>query len=372
HRYHYNDLETSDEYFRKILAAPNHENSSEEHCLAWEAIAKGNLGGNLHKQGKYDEAIPLLEFARKTMAGINDFAYASGMVALLADVYLEKKNLTQCKYYIDMGVDYIQRSYPSQRWERLYPVMAKYYTIMGNTILAAAYQDSALIYQKKAYEEYDALKLVYAEQQASRLEQQAKEEELQVERVQTAYYKHVAFYVGIILLIITGLLLYAINLYRRKRAVYRALVKKSQEWAADRKESVKPEETTVVTGKPNEVELALMERIRKLMDEERMYINVHFTLNSMVEQLGVNRTYISATLNKCAGKTFTQYINEYRIREAIDIMSAKENQYLTIDNIAYNSGFSDRRTFHRIFKKVTGLTPSEFRTNLPGTSARDF
>ena len=371
YRYHYKDLQASDEYFRKILTVPNHENSSEEHCLAWEAIAKGNLGANLHGQGKYDEAIPLLEFSRKTMVGINDYTYAGGMVALLADIYLEKKNLVQCKRYIDQGVDYIRRSYPNQRWERLYPVMAKYYAITGNTVLSAAYQDSALTYQKKVFQEYDALKLLYAEQQANRLEQQTKNDELQIERMQTVYYKRAIFYVGIILLIIVGLLLYAVTLYRRKRVAYRELVKKSQEWASGQKTPMKSEEIAAPIIEPNEAELTLMERIQKLMDEEKVYLDPHFTLTGIVTQLGVNRTYISTTLNRCTGKTFTQYINEYRISEAINMMSVKENQYITIDNIAYNSGFSDRRTFHRIFKKITGLTPAEFRTNLPETSVHD-
>lgn len=376
YRYHYDDLEKSDMYFRRMLDVPYHSNSSEIHCLSWEGIANGNLGNNLYLRKQYKEAIPLLEFACRTMSEINDYTYATGAAALLANIYLEQKDLDKCKHYIDVAIEYIQNSYPVQRWGRVYPVMAKYYAVTGNSELAAAYQDSAAIYQRLELEEYDALKILYANLRINKLEHKAKDDKLRAEHERAESYKRLAICITAGLLVIAGVLFYAIILYHRKRMAYRVLVKKSQEWAAAKKfplnESFKPiepemnyepvEQTESILL--SETETALMQRIRRLMDEERVYIDPNFTLADIAARLEVNRTYISATINRCEGKTLTNLMNEYRIMLAIDVMSSPENATLTIDAIADFSGFNDRKTFYRIFKKTTGLAPSEFRANV--------
>ncbi|NDV84870.1 helix-turn-helix domain-containing protein [Bacteroides sp. 51] len=375
YRYHYNDYDRSDEYFRKILTVPHHENSSEAHYQSWRGIVNGNLGNNLYQRKMYDEAIPLLETSRKMMAEINDYTYASSMAALLANIYFEQKKLSQCKRYIDIAVDYTNRSYPNAHWAQIYPVMAKYYTMTGDFVLAAAYQDSALAYQKKEYQEYDALKLVYVEQRMNRLEQKAKNDELLAQHIRARNYRNTIIYITVGLLLVIGLLIYAIVLYRRKRAAYRVLVKKSQEWAAARKTVTESSACIEVIPpvapmgseeavKPKVFELVLMEQIRQLMSEDKVYINPNLTLGDIAAMLGVNRNYTSATINRCTGSNFANFINEYRISEAISIMSVKKNAALTIDQIAYSSGFNDRKSFYRAFKKITGLAPSEFRENM--------
>ncbi|MDL2305945.1 helix-turn-helix domain-containing protein, partial [Bacteroides sp. OttesenSCG-928-D19] len=69
-------------------------------------------------------------------------------------------------------------------------------------------------------------------------------------------------------------------------------------------------------------------------------------------------------LNRCTGKNINTYINEYRIKEAIRIMSDPGYRTLTLDAIADEAGFNDRQNFHRVFKKKTGLSPGVFRKNM--------
>jgi len=77
----------------------------------------------------------------------------------------------------------------------------------------------------------------------------------------------------------------------------------------------------------------------------------------------VNRTYISRAINQCTGKNFSTFINEYRIKEAILIMSEDAEKY-SFEGLGYEVGFNDRKTFYNAFKKITGLSPSDFRGNL--------
>jgi len=369
------DYNQSDAYFRQILAVPYHENTSDATYLAWRGIVNGNLGSNLYLSEKYNEAIPLLEDSRVLMLQINDYTFASHITSTLANIYLKKKNLTECKRYIDLTLDCVVQSYPIQHWAQIYPVMAKYYAMIGKTDLAVAYQDSAFVYQKKEYQGYDALKLVYVEQRVNRLEQKAKDDALLAQQIRTENYRYTIIYITIGLLLVMGLLVYAFILYRRKRAAYRILVKKNQELAAARKilmdvDALKETVPAVIPKgnedaiQPKEIELALMEQIRQLMDKDEVYTNSSFSLADLATRLEVNRNYVSATINRCTGNNFANFINEYRINKAIDIMSVKKNASLTIDQIAYSSGFNDRKSFYRAFKKITGLAPSEFRANM--------
>jgi putative ABC transport system permease protein len=63
-------------------------------------------------------------------------------------------------------------------------------------------------------------------------------------------------------------------------------------------------------------------------------------------------------------KNFATYVNEYRIKEAIRLLSENSNDTISYQNVAFDVGFNDQRNFNRVFKKMTGLTPSEFRNNL--------
>ena len=76
------------------------------------------------------------------------------------------------------------------------------------------------------------------------------------------------------------------------------------------------------------------------------------------------RHYISQAVNLCKGEGFTAFINEYRIKEAVCLLSEAAKTKLPIEEIAVMTGFNDRTTFYRAFKKSTGVSPSIFRKNL--------
>lgn len=107
-----------------------------------------------------------------------------------------------------------------------------------------------------------------------------------------------------------------------------------------------------------------MEEVEQLMNEKMLYTNADLSLDMLASELGLDRRHLSGAINVCSGKNFYAYLNEYRVKEAIRIMSDAGNKNLTIDAIAFDSGFNDRKTFHRVFKQFTGLTPGAFRDSL--------
>lgn len=366
-RYRDNDLETSDRYLRQILSIPPHPTATDIHTRSWDAIGQGNLGYNQFLRKNYTEAIPKLDSARIQMAGLNDFSYAAFMGVALADIYLTLDNKPMCKHYIDLVEDYNRQLSQYLHPVNLYPILCRYYLSIGNNKLGQQYMDSVIATQKRTVEEFDMLKLRRVEQRSYKLEQQIKEEELEAEQHRSEQYRQLMIFITIgFLLSVTFIALY-IFLHLRKRDAYRMLVKKNQELANSGEFHPKTDEAEQTADPPTSQsprEAALMESIRQVMEEEKVYTQPDLDLTRLSEIVNAGRTSVSNAINHCTGMSITQYINEYRVNEAIRIMSTPANATWTIDIIADRAGFNDRKSFHRIFKKNTGLAPSEFRSNM--------
>ena len=93
------------------------------------------------------------------------------------------------------------------------------------------------------------------------------------------------------------------------------------------------------------------------------YIRGHYTeelsIQSLADRFHVNPTYMTRVIKKSIGKTPTKCIVDLRIQQAKSLIRALPN--LEIKEIAYKVGYQDQGYFSRIFKKLTGLSPSEFK-----------
>ena len=68
-------------------------------------------------------------------------------------------------------------------------------------------------------------------------------------------------------------------------------------------------------------------------------------------------------LNRHTGNNVNAYINEFRVKEVVRILSEPANDHCTMDEIAFEAGFNDRQSLYRVFKKIIGLSPGAFRRN---------
>lgn len=113
----------------------------------------------------------------------------------------------------------------------------------------------------------------------------------------------------------------------------------------------------------NEEAVLIIEALENLMQQKKLYRNANTKLNNVAKELQISTHKLSQILNDNLGKSFAQYINEYRVKEAKNLI-AKNSEY-TLEVIGYEAGFSSRSTFYTTFKKVTGKTPAAFRDSLP-------
>lgn len=108
-------------------------------------------------------------------------------------------------------------------------------------------------------------------------------------------------------------------------------------------------------------DLDLKLRIEDIMNS-KPYLNSNYSLKDLSDSLNTNTVYASQMINFLFGKSFTDYINQYRIDEAKSRLA--ENVDSKLFAVALDSGFSNKNTFARVFKKYTGQTPSEYRDSL--------
>ncbi|MCL1819668.1 MAG: helix-turn-helix transcriptional regulator [Oscillospiraceae bacterium] len=81
----------------------------------------------------------------------------------------------------------------------------------------------------------------------------------------------------------------------------------------------------------------------------------------IAEVLGMNVTYLCAHFKRETGKTISEYINEIKVTECKRLL---ETTNLSISQISEQLSFSSQSYLIKIFKKVTGNTPTEYRNNL--------
>jgi AraC-like DNA-binding protein len=74
--------------------------------------------------------------------------------------------------------------------------------------------------------------------------------------------------------------------------------------------------------------------------------------------MDVSQHLLSQLLNDNLGKSFSKFINEYRVNEAKTLI--KNNKKFTLEAIGFDAGFSSKSTFYATFKKIVGVTPSQF------------
>lgn len=100
------------------------------------------------------------------------------------------------------------------------------------------------------------------------------------------------------------------------------------------------------------------------MDAEKPFLNPNLNLPQLAKDLEIPSYQLSQVLNKNIELNFFDFINSYRVEEIKAKMADSKYDNLSLLGIAFESGFNTKSAFNRVFKKITGLTPSEYKKQL--------
>jgi AraC-like DNA-binding protein len=106
---------------------------------------------------------------------------------------------------------------------------------------------------------------------------------------------------------------------------------------------------------------ATMKKLIHIMQMEKPFLRPDFSLPDLAQQLSTSVHVLSQVINEGLGKNFFEMTAEYRVNEAKRLL--KEQPNVKVEEIAEQVGYNSKSSLNNSFKKITGMTPSEFRAS---------
>jgi len=110
--------------------------------------------------------------------------------------------------------------------------------------------------------------------------------------------------------------------------------------------------------KPDELAI---ERVKRGMEMEKFYLEQNLNIEEFANRIDLPVRDVSNVINKHFGTNFFEFMNSYRVTEAKRLLADTDNDDLTILDILLQSGFNSKSAFHRFFKRLVGMSPTEYR-----------
>ncbi len=128
--------------------------------------------------------------------------------------------------------------------------------------------------------------------------------------------------------------------------------------AGEAAEAIPPATAPVPLATRND---SVFDRLCHLMEREQVFRDNGLSRERLAEMLGTNRTYLSQIIADRTGKGYYQFVNGYRIKEAVRILSGPAGADYPLKALAADLGFKSMTTFYKTFQEAVGMTPSAFR-----------
>lgn len=111
-----------------------------------------------------------------------------------------------------------------------------------------------------------------------------------------------------------------------------------------------------------EDKIEILKKLKGSMENDKFYKNNLASQSMISKKLLIPAHHISQVINEKLNQSFFEFIATYRIREAEKILLDPDQSHLTVEEIAEEVGYISKSAFNKTFKKITGKTPSEYRS----------
>jgi len=340
--------------------------------LQGEVFTRNNIGDLYLKKGEISLAYPYFREALKLAMTINDPLSLCVTYSSMGNYYRQTGDERKA---LDMFFLSLELSRMIQyKWEELNSLreISTGYEKMKRYPEAIAYLKRFTDLKDTLFEEKSQKAITEMNARYDLSLKEKKIVQLQVENtLKNARIERIRMYVLIlltsILLILTAALT-IIFMYRQKLAAYKELVKKDMEIVqteSDSEQVITRGNTILRTGNaqplPDEMQEKIYAKLQSMMVTGKRFLDPQLTLFDLARELNTNTTYLSRIINDRYANNFSQFINDYRIREARKRLSDLTYSNLSIEGIARSVGFNSKSAFNAAFKQKTGVTPSFYQ-----------
>ena len=372
----------------------------------------------LHKQYQYEDIAAVYTLYSKVINEKGDIHAAENyelraiqlaktynQMGLLPDAYLQYATILHEQGKYAQSNQAVQAALYAEKQASSATKTASCLQLMAKNCRKLGQKDLALNFLEEATQVMDTLSRINMErlmhERSIMLDIEQKEQEAKVRKQQIDDQKklNIILFVTTILLIV--LLSIIVTNYRKRNRLYKRIVSQNAKAVNKQAELQKridkltecisneqytKEEAFSETGNPdmpsrisvdneignsNERSKALFmndnrvqdlyEKACQLMEKERLYTDSQLNREKLAELLGTNRTYLTKIIKEKSGMNYVQFINSYRINEAIRILSDHTMTNYPLKQIWSDLGFNSPATFYKLFQQTVGITPSVYR-----------
>ena len=345
----------------------------------------------LHTQYRYDDVAAVYTLYSKIVLEKGDARKAAlhaqeairlaqqyKQVELLPDAYLQyalvlraQGNYVASNQYAQLALDTAERV--ASRTQRVACL-----TLLARNSRQLGMAEQALSFYEQANQALDTQVHINMDrlmhERSIMLEVEEKEKEASVRRQQIADQHKLNIVLIVTTLILLGLLSVIIIDNRRRNRLYKHIVSQNaravnrekklreQILQLEEKLAAQPSETPSQTLLQDEKRIQdLYERACQLMENDCLYKDPQLNRERLAELLGTNRTYLTKIIKEKSGMNYLQFVNSYRINEAVRILSDHTKTDYPLKQIWSDLGFNSPATFYKLFQQSVGITPSVYR-----------
>lgn len=403
----YNNYPKAANYLREVLAEVMEQKTDKYFGMSLvdftasalfgqEQMLKGTFADEVINY-KLDGGLPLARYASALRTAID--RYNHGDPAGAASIMMKSRNLIDIDserdlYYVMHAIitgkflmaagNYGQATallsdeLTSAKAEGYYNLLEKCYSMLIECARHSGDSAAADRYRYKALEIRDSLFNAAGFETVKDIEKAAAIEELKdkntAANVRAARQLRVTMTVFCTVLLVAGLLFWLYKSRRKRKDVggdnhglYPESGDGSKSVAVEdttkplRREHREDSEETRVSELPDEATLELFERIKAFLESSDSVYSADFSVETLAEGIGSRPKAVSQAINQIAGMNFNTFIGPVRVRRACTILSDPEKmKTLTIESVAESVGYRSRTHFNKVFKEITGQTPSQF------------
>lgn len=287
--------------------------------------------------------------------------YAISCNQLLAQLYFHKQDYRMAIHYYTKVLDEAQRQSAYDCMNDGLDGLLRTYEAMGDSQQAQRFRIQKVelrdsLFTSRSYAMICDIETAYEVNKiGAKVEQLEREKRQQLMLTTGIGISAVVFLILIVLIVLKNRSLNEQNhlLYEKNEQLMRL-----QQEAAQVKGNPNGTGPLKTDDKKNE----LLERIEQVMKDVEIFSRADFSLAMLAELTDSKERYVSQVINEEIGKNFSAWLGELRVMEACRrIKDQRQYGQLTFEGIGLSLGFKSRSNFTSVFKKVTGLTPSEYQ-----------
>lgn len=107
---------------------------------------------------------------------------------------------------------------------------------------------------------------------------------------------------------------------------------------------------------------SLAQKLEHHIKVEEIYTNKNLKVTDLASSLDITEKELSSYIHDYYGRSFSDYINHLRVEKVKELIHSEDQKKYTLFAVAEKAGFSSKSSFNAVFKKVTGLTPTQYKS----------